>query len=150
VFCAGINQTPINGGFVNSQKLALYLNMSTGIMNNFEGNSTERNNRIISSWLELDLRTTRFSNDIHQERTPFKRVYLGKKYEGVYLTQREAECIYLLLKKMKRDKITEKLKISIRTVDGHLSKAKQKIGYSVTDEIREKIAKSSFIKKLIA
>ena len=57
-----------------------------------------------------------------------KQYHLSQAWEGIYLTQREAECIQLCLLGMSMKAIGEELNLSARTIEFYLKNVKDKIG----------------------
>lgn len=72
------------------------------------------------------------------------RVYLGESYPGVYLTLREAECIYNLLMYNKRKCVAELLGISVRTVDYYVAEVKIKLNCHSQKEVLQMISYTDF------
>ena len=56
------------------------------------------------------------------------KYYLGERYPTIYFSQREAECMVLLLSGYKLTGAADYLGISIKTVDCYASSIKQKMG----------------------
>jgi len=56
------------------------------------------------------------------------RYDLGEKFASVYFTQREAECMALMLRNKKNDDVAEILGLSPRTVEYYLERMREKLG----------------------
>ena len=67
-----------------------------------------------------------------QQAKPSKKTYkkykLGKACKNSYFTEREAECMYWMLKGRTIARIAEELKISPRTVEFYIKHMKTKLG----------------------
>lgn len=74
--------------------------------------------------------------------------YLGDEYPDVYFTQRETECMVLLLRGMTITAVAEELGLSPRTVEFYVKNMKMKIGCSSKSELVEKVARSKFLQQL--
>lgn len=72
------------------------------------------------------------------------RINLSPLYPDVYLTRREAECVYMLLKYTTRKKIAENLGISFRTVDYYLTQVKRKLQLKNNRELARFMKKIDF------
>ena len=76
------------------------------------------------------------------------RYYLGKSYPGIYLSQREAECVALLLEGYGEEKSAEILDISTPTVERYLRNVRDKIYCKNNIEIIQKMQSTDFISKI--
>lgn len=88
-------------------------------------------------------KTTNTATNSNKSRES-KRVYLGDQYPDVYLTTRQAECVYYLMLYRRRKYIAEQLGISIRTVDCYLNEVKAKINSHNLRELLSTIRKTDF------
>jgi len=73
---------------------------------------------------------------------------LGDKFTGIHLSQREAECMALLLKGKTVRHVAEELKLSIRTVEFYLKNMKTKLNCKSKFALIEKIQQSDFPKNI--
>lgn len=74
-----------------------------------------------------------------------KQVYtLGDKYKGVYLTQREAECVVQLMRGVTIAEAARVLNLSPRTVEFYLKNIKVKLKCRKKSELIECIRSSDF------
>ena len=64
-----------------------------------------------------------------------KRYLLGDHFPGVYLTQREFDCVSLFLRGMSYSAIARQLKLSVRTVECHVSSIRAKTGDCSRDQL---------------
>ncbi len=69
---------------------------------------------------------------------------LGDKYEGIYLSQREAECITCMIMGKTGAGAAKKLGISPRTVEFYVSNMKKKLNCTNKFDLIEKIIASDF------
>jgi DNA-binding CsgD family transcriptional regulator len=70
--------------------------------------------------------------------------YLGEKYEGVYLTQREAECVAHMLQGCTIAESAKILNLSPRTVEFYVKNIKVKLNCRKKSELLECIRDSDF------
>ena len=82
---------------------------------------------------------------VHQNIIKYK---LGKRYPGVYFTQREAECVTLLIEGYNDEQAGELLHISPRTVEYYLLKVKEKVHGETKSDIVDKVKSSDFMRKI--
>ena len=79
-------------------------------------------------------------------RKTAKVYWLGPKYEGIYFSHREAECMVQLLKGKTVHKVAETVKLSPRTIEYYLKNMKAKVGCRTKFELVEIVAESDFTK----
>jgi len=72
--------------------------------------------------------------------------YLGDDYEGVYFTNREAECLMHLLEGKTIVATAKELGLSHRTVEFYVKNMKMKVGAVSKIQLIEKIGKTDFVK----
>lgn len=77
-----------------------------------------------------------------------KNYYLGSKYQDIYFTQRETECMIMLIKGKTINKIAKELQLSPRTIEFYLKNMKNKIGCRTKFELIEQILESDFLLNL--
>lgn len=75
-----------------------------------------------------------------------KMYYLGKKYEGLYLTHQEGECMNLLLQDHTIVSTAKDLNLSARTVEFYVKNMKLKLSCATKKELVNKIAETDFLK----
>jgi len=75
-----------------------------------------------------------------------KNYDLGPKYDGVYFTKREAECMTLLLKGKTINKTAVILNLSPRTIEFYLKNMKAKLGCRTKFELVELVLESDFLR----
>lgn len=98
------------------------------------------------SFSSADLSDYSYKNPEKQvKRKPLKVYSLGKRYGSVYFTQREAECMVLLLRGKTINKVAEKLGLSPRTVEFYLKNMKIKLGCRTKFELIDLIYESDFM-----
>lgn len=73
------------------------------------------------------------------------RYYLKGKYKNIYLTPREAECAFYLLKGNTAKEIGRTLKISNRTVEDALQRIKNKLNVNYQSELIIELIEGQFI-----
>ena len=76
------------------------------------------------------------------------RYELGSQYPDVYLSQREAECVALIVDGCSHLQVAQLLDISSRTVEFYMNNVKAKLRYENRKELILKIKNSDFIKKV--
>jgi DNA-binding CsgD family transcriptional regulator len=81
-------------------------------------------------------------------RSPSKVYWLGPKYEGVYFSRREAECMVQLLKGKTVHKVAEAVHLSPRTIEYYLKNMKAKIGCRTKFELVEMVSDSDFLQNI--
>lgn len=85
----------------------------------------------------------------HPSRIANRRSYnLGAKYEGIYFTQREAECMLLLLNGKTISKTADTLCLSPRTIEFYLKNMKTKLGCRTKFELIELVLDSDFLQDI--
>jgi DNA-binding CsgD family transcriptional regulator len=77
-----------------------------------------------------------------------KSYNLGTKYGGVYFTQREAECMILLLQGKTISKIALALQLSPRTVEYYLQNMKKKVSCRTKSELIGLVLDSEFLQNI--
>ena len=80
--------------------------------------------------------------------TQTQKYFLKGEFEGIYFTQREAECIQGLLQFKTLKIIAEKLNISHRTVESYIKNIKIKLGCKKKFELLQIIRKNEFLLEL--
>ncbi len=80
--------------------------------------------------------------------TQIDRFFIMNLDEDIYLTKREAECVFLMLDGQTAKQIAEYLNISYRTVETHYKNAKDKLNCSTKEELN-KILKDSNIRDVV-
>ena len=83
-------------------------------------------------------------NTIHTATLEKKSYYLSPDSSGTYLTQREAECIFFLLKGHTIKNTGEELNLSPRTVEFYFKNVKKKMRCNKKKEVLNKIRQSHF------
>jgi DNA-binding CsgD family transcriptional regulator len=77
-----------------------------------------------------------------------KTYYLGEKLQNLYLTKREAECMFLLLKGKSINTIAAILKLSPRTIEYYLKNIKIKLNCRTKFDLIELILHSDFYQNI--
>ncbi len=77
-----------------------------------------------------------------------KKYILGEPLTSVYLTQREAECVFYLLQGKTMHETGLSLSLSPRTVEYYLGKIKQKLNCRKKKEVIRLISQTDFAKNL--
>ena len=73
-----------------------------------------------------------------------KKYYLGEMYDEVYLSQREADCMFYLLNGKTNVAAADQLDLSPRTVEFYVSNMKKKLNCTNKFELIEKVTASAF------
>ncbi|MCK4608141.1 MAG: helix-turn-helix transcriptional regulator [Gammaproteobacteria bacterium] len=79
-----------------------------------------------------------------------KKYHLGSEYHHSYLTKRELDCLYHLLRGQTAKGIGNALNLSRRTVEYYLDNIKGKLYCRTKSELIEKILSSNFLMDLQA
>lgn len=74
---------------------------------------------------------------------------LGEAYPNIYFTQRELDCLNLLIQGHTISGIGEKLDLSKRTVEFYLKNMKMKLGCTTKSKLIETVVKSNLLKIFI-
>ena len=74
-----------------------------------------------------------------------KTYFLGEKYQNIYLTHREAECVLYLLKGLTVRTVAEKLGLSARTVEFYVNNIKAKLKCRTKIELLQHIKNSQLL-----
>lgn len=82
------------------------------------------------------------------EGRPLARYELGAKYNGIYFTRREAECMVELLKGKTLSSVATILGISKRTIEFYLKNMKIKVGCRTKFELIDFVNASEFLKNI--
>ena len=81
---------------------------------------------------------------------PKRRQYwLGKHYPQLYLTQREAECIFYLSRGLTIVATASKLSLSARTVEFYLKKVKEKLKIRKKSQLVQHLHEIGYIEELL-
>lgn len=82
---------------------------------------------VLDSWFKLSLIPKRGDENCQSSTSSKQRVYLGDHLPGVYLTRREAECVYYLMHQAGRSRIAQLMGLSRRTIDTYIEAVKKKL-----------------------
>lgn len=74
-----------------------------------------------------------------------KMYYLGEKFPGLYLTQREADCMLQMLRGKSVDGIAKAIALSPRTVEFYIKNIKKKLSCRTKFDLVDKIIDSDFM-----
>jgi|SRR3989344_4433282 len=85
----------------------------------------------------------------HKEKMRLKRFYLGDPYQDVYLTAREASCMWQFLNHKTISETAKSLNLSPRTVEFYTNNMKAKLACYSKAELIQRVLKSKFIKNYI-
>lgn len=98
---------------------------------------------------KFGISSTLFSNSQKSIAIQKSKSYnLGPKYNSTYFTQREAECMVLLLQGKTVNRIADLLNLSPRTVEFYLKNMKTKLGCRTKFELIELVLESDFLKNI--
>ena len=86
-------------------------------------------------------------HEIGQQKT-LKAYSLGGKYESVYFTRREAECMACLLRGKTVGNVAAALKLSPRTVEYYIKNMKSKLGCRTKFELIDLVFATDFEKNI--
>lgn len=115
----------INGGFPMQSKNSLCYWYSLSLNEHDEAHQSEGRKEIKSN--------------------PSKQFFLGQEFPNIYLTERQAQCIYYLLNNLKRNQIASRLKISLRTLERHLEIARKKFSVDSCQKMLDAIKSTDFL-----
>ena|SRR3990167_450133 len=77
-----------------------------------------------------------------------KNYRVGEPFQNVYFTQREAECMMLILRGYTNTQVAQLLNLSSRTVEFYLKNMRQKTGCISKTHLMSCIAKTNFLDSL--
>lgn|SRR3990167_3788943 len=77
-----------------------------------------------------------------------KEYFLGPQFPGIYLTKREADCMFLLVQDMTIVQTAEKLGLSARTVEFYVKNLKFKLHCGSKKQLIQKILQSTLLAQL--
>ena len=77
-----------------------------------------------------------------------KVYYLDNQNKSLYLTHREAECMLNIIKGCTIRDVSERLKLSARTVEFYVKNIKKKLGCRTKSELIQRIYNSDFMKNV--
>jgi len=75
----------------------------------------------------------------------YKTYHLGAKFENIYFTKREAECMLLMLKEKTLHQIATTLQLSPRTIEYYTKNMKIKLSCHSKRELIQLVKNSDFI-----
>lgn len=73
---------------------------------------------------------------------------LGGTFEGLYFTEREAQCMYLIIKNYTNEKVAERLGLSARTVEFYIKNMRIKTGCVSKSHLIKSILKTDFLENI--
>ncbi len=84
-----------------------------------------------------------------QKRKQTKRVkyFVGHPYEDIQLTRREAQCLAVIVRGTTNLKASEKLDLSIRTIEFYVRNLREKLDCKTKIELITKVGQSDFMKQ---
>ena len=85
------------------------------------------------------------SSSVHLNNTRVNRYYLGGKFDGVYLTAKEAQCAYWLIQGKSAEEISMIEKNSVRTTEVHLDNIRRKLNCSKQTQILTTLFEVGFL-----
>ncbi len=74
-----------------------------------------------------------------------KRYYLGDEFPGIYLTERQAQCMAHFILGCSNRKVATLLDLSPRTIDAYTVDLKKKLGCYFKSQLVEKIKQTPFM-----
>lgn len=77
--------------------------------------------------------------------SPMRLYYLGDEHPNVYLTLREAQCLYQLMQGHTFASVAEKMKLSPRTVEYYVKNVRSKMRCATKVELVALIMRSDFV-----
>ena len=81
---------------------------------------------------------------------PRRQYWLGKCYPSLYLTQREAECMFYLSRGLTIAATADKLDLSARTVEFYLKKVKEKMKIRKKSQLLQRLHEIGYIDQLVS
>ncbi len=88
------------------------------------------------------------ANKLKLKKRKRKMYLLGDDYPEVYFTQREAQCLYYVLKGLTARAIAKELNLSPRTIEYYVKMMRAKIGAKNKKELIVKMANSKIVEEL--
>ncbi len=101
-------------------------------------------NQALEFFIDRNVKTLRNKIAHSKDKLNVKRYYLDGAYDGVYLTQREVDCILLLRKGSTYKEIGNELNLSHRTIHIHIDNIKRKLQCSSKGELLEILSHRDF------
>lgn len=97
-----------------------------------------------------DMENYSFENtfDASKEMRNLRTYYLGKDYPDVYLTKREAECMFWVVQDCTIPETAMKMQLSSRTVEFYVKNMKLKLQCPNKKKLIEKILQSTLLQQL--
>jgi DNA-binding CsgD family transcriptional regulator len=83
-----------------------------------------------------------------KETRDLRTYYLGEKYPGVYLTKREAECLFWMVQNYTISQTAYNMDLSARTVEFYAKNLKLKLHTKSKKELINKILQTNLLQQL--
>ena len=120
-------------------------------MNNWYDVIKQSGGKTTKSIYLLDNRMTK--NAVPKQVKPISmkrnQYWLGEVYPSLYLTQREAECIYYLARGLTIVATAHKLELSPRTVEFYLKKVKEKLNIKKKSHLVQRLYEIGYVELLL-
>ena len=101
-----------------------------------------------SGRLNLKLPVDELSISVFKERRDLRTYYLGDSYPELYLTKREAECMFWLIQDCTIAQTASHMGLSARTVEFYMKNLKTKLSCHTKKDLVEKILQTSLLTQL--
>lgn len=88
------------------------------------------------------------NSDKKREARDLRTYYLGKEYPNIYLTKREAECMFWIVQDCTIAETALKMGLSARTVEFYVKNMKLKLQCKNKNKLTEKILLSNLLQQL--
>ena len=111
-------------------------------------NKNNRSFRFIYTNLGMRDQVKQRGRAAHGKKRVVKTYYLGEPYQDLYLTEREAQCVFYFCRGFSNVKIAGALELSPRTIEYYFKNIKQKLSCKSRTELMEKLINNELIQQL--
>ena len=98
---------------------------------------------------ERKIAKERANHACKKKRRASKRNFLGPEFPGIYLTNREQECVYFLMQGQTLKEIAYHLDLSPRTVEFYLKNVKHKLNCRTKFEIMRALLSTEWYRQIV-
>jgi DNA-binding CsgD family transcriptional regulator len=97
---------------------------------------------------DMENYATEINSDKKRQSRDLRTYYLGKEYPNIYLTKREAECMFWIVQDYTIGQTALKMGLSARTVEFYVKNMKLKLHCKSKNKLAEKILLSNLLQQL--
>lgn len=115
---------------------------------NFQFRFTDLGESLVREKSRVKRRQRRQTPRVEDDRQP--AYLLGAQYEGIYLTQREAETCHYLLRGLTIPETGAALDLSPRTIEFYVKNIKLKVGVKTKDDLVALLRETEILNTLLA